>query len=217
MRLAQEWPFTGNNKIANNVNIIKLTSIRVGRSIKIGYSLITCLALLLVSSTALTEPNGSSEQEYNVKAAFIYNFSKFIDWPESASEKSTDFNICIVGSNPFGENTLSAISTKTTKQKNVKFLNIESVEQLSYCYIAYIDDSKSAFGKDIIHASKHHNVLTISDQNNFTSNGGAIELFTSNRKVRFKINLAASKRAQLIISSRLLDLAIKVENREAQQ
>jgi len=182
-----------------------------------GNCLTTCLLLLAFSGSTLADQEEENKKEYSVKAAFIYNFSKFIDWPELASQKSNEFNICIIGSNPFEKETLSKLSTKKTKAKNVKFLNISPYEKLPPCYIVFINTPENTVRQGIIRASKKHNVLTVSDQENFTSNGGAIELFTSNRKVRFKINLAATKRAGLEVSSKLLNLAIKVENREAQQ
>lgn len=189
------------------------TTVNNLRGILIAF-VMACLLSLSIPSLAIAAPDNIKAQEYGVKAAFLYNFSKFIDWPSSVIEKDNYFVICIVGNNPFNEETLASIGAKQTKNKDIRIKHVNSSKHITGCHIAFISNPETLLGKKVIDASRNQHVLTISDHKNFTSHGGMIELFTVNQKIRFKVNLFATKNADLHISSRLLSLALKVE-REA--
>jgi len=168
--------------------------------------------LLLLSSSQIVLAD--NVREYTIKAAFLYNFSKFIDWPEGTFIDASGFRICIAGKNPFSDKILSSISENKTKSLQVNIKRIGNDGIVKGCQIVFISEPSSILGKHIIKSNHQLNLLTVSDEPGFTAGGGVIELFSVNRKVRFKVNLKAAKIANLRISSRLLSLAVKVESGE---
>jgi hypothetical protein len=149
--------------------------------------------------------------EYQVKAAFLYNFTKFVEWPDKAfSNSTTPLNICILGRNPF-ENSIDIISDKSVQERitTVK-MNPDSI-QLNQCHILFISESENNRMAAILNRLDHSSVLTVADTEGFTSAGGMINLIMRDKKVCFEINLKAARKAGLKISSQLLSLAVRVQ------
>ncbi|RKY12525.1 MAG: hypothetical protein DRP65_01040 [Planctomycetota bacterium] len=180
-------------------------------------------------------------REYQVKAAFIYNFIKFIEWPgpagAEADQKSDENNepitIGIIGENPFG-NTFETVTKKKIKNKqvvikhfggfeknNIKYredsktkYKYKDADALKACQVLFVSGSESEYCKEIIDIVKDSYVLTIGENKDFLKTGGIIEFATEQKKVKFAINLIAAENAQLKIRSKLLRLAKKVIEKE---
>ncbi len=148
--------------------------------------------------------------EYQVKAAFLLNFTKFIDWPPAAlSDPNGPFTICILGDDPFG----SVLDQMTEGEKvgNHKVV----VERLqarptSGCQVLFVSRSE----KDIpdILGTVRPGVLTVGDKESFVSEGGVIGFVLDHRRVRFDISQSAAAKASLKLSSKLLSVARTIAN-----
>lgn len=148
--------------------------------------------------------------EYQVKAAFLYNFAKFVEWPETAfSGSKAPLNICILGENPFNES-LDDIRDKTVSGRPLSIRMNPGIEMLAQCHILFISASEKNRLSSIIHRLSNVRVLTVADMDGFTNAGGMIKLVMRDNKVSFDINLKSARLAGLKISSRLLKLANSV-------
>lgn len=151
--------------------------------------------------------------EYQVKAVLMYKIAKFVEWPEQAfSDASTPFNICVLGADPFGDN-LDFIRGKKVRGRQLNIRKFNHLSSLpSQCHALFISSSEKRHLHRILEKLGSHPVLTISDTKGFAKNGNMVNFVTKNNKIRFEINLDASRRAGLKISSQLLELAIIVSN-----
>jgi hypothetical protein len=184
------------------------------------YSLILILILLLVvvpRTPIASAESRSNSDEYKVKAAFLYNFAKFIEWPgDEAIHSDEPLTIGIYGKDPFGDY-LDQISEKATVNgRKLAILRFEQFLDLQPCHILFISQSEDRPNLERTVDTLHRwNVLTISDIENFAQRGGIIQFETDENQIRFKINTDAARRAELIISSQLLKLAsIVTDDRE---
>lgn len=145
--------------------------------------------------------------EYMIKAAFIYNFAKFIEWPEeSFTDAKSPLSLCILGQNPFG-NMLVSLGTEETGGRRLVIRESKRVEEAIGCHIVFISGSEKKNLKNILARFDNLNILTIGDMTNFAKSGGTIKLDKVEERIRFEINVDAARRAGLVISSEVLDLA----------
>ena len=169
-------------------------------------------ALLALSFYFASSLHGEtlSPSEYQVKAAFIYNFTKFIEWPRvKAGHQDETFDLCILGEDPFG-NDISSMEEKVSRGKGFKIRRQRELgdgEELQLCDILFISPSEEKNLTFIIEKVKNDETLTISDIDGFAQSGGVIGFITKNNKVALAINPGAAERAGLKISSKLLKLA----------
>jgi len=150
--------------------------------------------------------------EYIIKAAFLYNFSKFVDWPgEVFADDQSPIILCILGKDPFG-NVLESIEEKAVKGRKLMIKRREEIEDLERCHILFISRSEKRNLAQIFDKIADWHVLTVSDMDSFALQGGVIGLLTEEKKIRLQINLKAAQRRGVKISSKLLNLAQIVEN-----
>jgi YfiR/HmsC-like len=150
--------------------------------------------------------------EYKVKAVFIYNFAKFVEWPaEEPQKRNKVLTICVLGDDPFGAN-FNVIRGKTIKGRAVESKTIMSIEKAKDCDCLFISESEKSNVGEILGDLKDYKVLTISDMDGFLDAGGIIQFVLEKSKVRFLINMGVAKRAGFKVSSKLLELAKKVKN-----
>jgi hypothetical protein len=194
------------------------------------------IALALVIITGMVSPkvlaDSAASEEYQVKAAFLYNFIKFIDWPREKMADSNDIiTIGIIGKDPFGKS-FRPIENKQVKGRNViikRFKGLKDledskeknksalnkqIEEIKKCHLLFICRSEKQKLKKILNMVKGHHVLTVADTEGFLEAGSIIEFVMVERKVRFGINMAAGKQAKLKIRSQLLRLAEKIVEEE---
>ena len=163
------------------------------------------LFLLLVGFK--TGASASSIGEYQIKAAFLLNFIKFIDWPpEAFPNTDTPIIIGILGSNPFGD-AMEPLRQKRVKGRSFEIKKFMNVNTSDICHVLFISYSEKNELEDVIEQLKGRNVLTIGETTDFARMGGVINFIKVNNKIRFEINLAAAKQANLVISSKMLKLA----------
>ena len=147
--------------------------------------------------------------EYQVKAAYLYNFGKFVNWPAEAAATS-DFEVCVLGADPFGPLLDATVSDSTINGKRVVARRIARAPDAVSCRVVFIAASESLrLGSDLAVLSKLH-VLTVSDNPHFLERGGTIQFIFEGDRVRFAVNLTAAQEAGLTLSSELLKVATRV-------
>ena len=172
-----------------------------------------CLITLSLTLAGLPDSVGDAGAgepgftEYEVKAGFIYNVAKFVEWPEGSglSSKGT-ITLCVLGNDPFGK-VLDNIEGKMVKGKRLEIRRVSSLRELKDCQIAFISASEKEHLSRIADALREASVLTIGDTEGFISQGVIINFFMEGKKVRFEIDPERAKRSKLTISSQLLKLA----------
>ncbi len=154
--------------------------------------------------------------EYRVKAAYLYNFLKFVDWPGEGGEGSGPYIIGVVGEDPFGKELVS-IGEKTVKGRPLKIKYFKRVQELETCHILFVSVSETERIERILKRLDGMPVLTVGDVAGFAQRGGMISLVKKGKTIRFEINLEAAERSGLKISSKLLRLARIVEKQAPTQ
>ncbi len=153
----------------------------------------------------------ASVGEYQVKAAFLYNFAKFVEWP--VASVGNTIVIGVLGDDPFGPVLDFTFEGKTVAGKEFEVRRFQRIDQLQLCQVLFISDSEQENLSRILGALRDIPVLTVSDARNFVKAGGIIELVLEDKKIRFDINLTEARSSRLRISAPLLQLARKVEGK----
>lgn len=148
--------------------------------------------------------------EYQVKAAFVYHFAEFVDWPARAfAETNSPIVIGVLGKNVFGNYLAQMINGRTIQGHPLQFKALDSAADAADCQVLFISSSEKSHVPKILADLHGASILTVSETGNFIREGGMIYLFMDDQnRVRFQINNDAAKRAGLTISSKLLSLAI---------
>jgi hypothetical protein len=156
--------------------------------------------LLTLSSTAAEAPT-----ESQIQAAFLLNFTKFIEWPAGSLGPSySPFNICVMGSNPFGTTLDQVVAGEVVYGRKVAVQKIDRAPEAGFCQIVFTGTQDSDAK---LLARLGPGVLTVGVGQGFIRNGGMIGFVLENRRVSFEINRQAADSAGLVISSRLLAVA----------
>lgn len=156
-----------------------------------------------------------SATEYQVKAAFLFNFARFVEWPaEAFPSADSALQICVLGQDPFGRDFEQVIMDKTVNGHRIEVAHPEGVPQARACHILFVATSEKAHLPMILHGLKGASVLVVGDTAGFATLGGAINFVIDDSRVRFEINLKAAELAHLKLSARLLTVAKVVLNGE---
>lgn len=162
--------------------------------------------LLLLASTALAGAQSQLVDEYRVKAAFLYNFAKFVEWPADSFKAPADpITICVLG-NPFGGRLEDTVSGKQIDERRLIVREISDAAEAQGCNILFVANQKKR-AADLLGRVKASPILTVGDCENFAAAGGVIGFKLEGGRVRLEINVAAAERSRLRISSKLLSLA----------
>lgn len=146
--------------------------------------------------------------EHAVKAAFLYNFTKYVKWPESAFASPKDpLVVAVVGQDPFGKKLDEALKGKTVGMHPLSVVRWKSGAEIERCHLLFVSDSDASRLPRIVEACREKPVLLVGEARGFASRGGAIGFYIQDKKVRFEINPESARRAQLEVSSQLLKLA----------
>lgn len=144
--------------------------------------------------------------EYDVKAAFLVNFIKFVEWPESKISPDSTCSVCVLGNNPFGS-ALRVIQGKSVVGKRVITRLSKDAKGLRKCDVVFISSSEKDKLKEILEEIRNWNILTVGDMKDFARAGGVIQFIIEEDRVHFIINIDAADRAKLRVSSKLLRLS----------
>lgn len=158
---------------------------------------------------------GEGPTEYEVKAAYLYNFAKFVEWPaETFKDGSEPFVIAVVGRDPFGTALDQILAGKTVNGHPVAIRRVADAAQARGAHIVYLAAPEGGTVPLVLRRISRDGVLTVGDGRDFAAQGGIIGFRTEHRRVRFDINPHRAERAGLKVSSQLLKLARIVEEDE---
>ncbi len=169
--------------------------------------IIGCTGYFFVNSGFAADSGSSVSREYKIKAALIYNFLKFTEWPEGVGGGSSTVNICILGDDPFGD-ALAPIEARKIDNKQVKIRKIWDLNKVGKCNALFVGYSERNFLPKVVDIANKYSVLTIGEVRGFTEIGGTIGFVEQSGKIRFTVNMQSLKKANVKISSKLLELAI---------
>jgi hypothetical protein len=173
------------------------------------------LALLasmgILASIPAHRTSAARPTEYEVKAAYLFNFGRFVEWPLNApSRQAGDFSICVLGHDPFGPALDTTISGQKIDGKTVVARRIPDLGEAATCRELFISASEGKQLKEIFSNLGKLSVLTVSDMPDFMQQGGMVQFVVADERVRFAVNLAATQPAGLNLSSELLKVAAEV-------
>jgi YfiR/HmsC-like len=174
---------------------------------------VICMLALLAFSSALA-PSASlhaqskATSEYEIKAAYLYNFAKFVEWsPSGFSDPKQPLSICVFGRDPFGHALEDALLGKTIGDHPVAIGRAKQLADLTGCKIVFVSAAESPRISEILARFRSNGALLVGESEGFAAAGGAIQFVLDQNRVRFAINPDAADRAGLKISSKLLALA----------
>jgi hypothetical protein len=166
------------------------------------------VTIILFSVSPLARAQANPPGEYELKAAFLFNFAKFIDWPEGSFESpQSPFTICVVGPDPFGNILEDAMRGKMIGNRPLAIRRLKDKAGARLCQIEFVSSSESAHLAEILGSLHGANVLVVGDTSGFAASGGTIQFTLEDNRVRFAINIDAVDRSGLKFSSKLLSLA----------
>ena len=165
--------------------------------------------LVLLGAATLAFPQDFTEfTEYKVKAAFLYNFAKFIEWPqESFTDLEQPFVICILGEDPFGTVLERMLAGKKIRGRDFALKRFASINDFRACQILFIASSERRSLDGILPRVGGKPILTVSEVEGFAERGGMINFTMEELRVRFEVNVDALERKGLKANSQLLKLA----------
>jgi len=170
------------------------------------------LALILAAVPVGAQPLAIAAQEYQVKAAFLYNFVRFVEWPAHNGDPKTPIVIVVFGRDPFGPALDQAVWGKNLNGRTVMVRRTRQMSKVLPCHLVFVSAQERRRAPELVKAVEGHGVLTVGEAEDFLEQGGAVRFTTEDNKVRFVVNLEAVRRSGLKISSRLLSLARVVRN-----
>ena len=170
---------------------------------------------LLLGSFAARAANGQEIEEYQVKAAYLYNFAKFVEWPaQSFAGAASPIVICILGDDPFGGALHEVVRGKTASGRTLVIRAISDLPAARGCHILFISATEWRRTRLLLTSLSGAGLLTVGEAGGFGASGGIINFKLDGGRVRFQINVAAARQAGVQISSKLLSLAEIITTRD---
>jgi hypothetical protein len=168
---------------------------------------------ILLGTLATAGAQAQAADEYHVKAAFLYNFAKFVEWPPETFKGPTDaITICVLGIDPFGSALEETVNGKVVEGRPFAVRHTSDAKPASGCQIVFVSSSERKRSRSIVGDLKNSGVLTVGEMEGFGEDGGVINFKIEDGKVLIEINPDAAQQARLRISSKLLSLARIVRN-----
>ena len=170
------------------------------------------LALLWVGEGSSL--NGAAPTEYQLKAVFLMNFAKFVEWPTTAFRSAQNaLTICVLGENPFGHDLDDVVRGQVAADRALAVKRLAQVQREDNCHVLFVSAAEKTRTERILGVLRNAPTLTVGEGDDFAAAGGMIGLFIDDNKIRFEVNLDAADRAGLKISSKLLKLAKNVREK----
>jgi len=187
---------------------------------RVSVCVVVAAGVLLAGISWRAQAQQPKASEFQVKAAYLYNFGRFVEWPDrpdrpdrperNAPASSDPFEICVLGADPFGPTLDATLARETIAGKSVAAKRISRPQDIDDCRILFISSSEQDHLKEVLMALDKASVLTVSDIPRFSQRGGMIGFILDGNRVRFDVNLASAQDARLTLSSELLKVAMNV-------
>lgn len=165
---------------------------------------------LLAFGFGCASPANAETAEARLKVAFLYNFAKFVTWPEPYFSSQPDISLCVLGADPFGE-VLASLKQRTAQGRPLSIAVLESADKAKSCSVVFISTSEKPKIPQIAQVLADTNALTVSDIAGFAESSGMIELVNTDGKIAFDVNLDNARKASLNLSAQLLKVARAVK------
>lgn len=172
------------------------------------------LRLLLVSACLWPGHAGAqTASAHALKAAFLYNFAKFTEWPADALKAGGRMELCVAGDSLVADALERTIEGRLLDGHPLVVRVVDLDGEIGSCHLLYASGPAVPRWMQVVRASQHAPTFTVSDRRGFARDGGVAELIQEEDRLRFAINVAAAKRARLTLSSKLLSLATVIKER----
>lgn len=149
-------------------------------------------------------------KEYLVKAAFIYNFTKFVEWPgDKAISKQSSVDVCMVGDSGMAE-TAAVFKKASTVKLSISLVREKNISNLGHCHIVFISGGESGKLPGLLEAMKGRPILTVSDIDDFAEQGGMIGFVMVGDNIKLAANTKVAAASGLRIDAQLLEVAHQV-------
>jgi hypothetical protein len=169
------------------------------------------LGLLFILGNAIALA-AEGVDEYQVKAAFLYNFARFVEWPARTFKAPNEpLAICVLGQDPFGRWLEDTVNGKTVAERELVVKHISDTSKATSCKILFVSSSERRRLRTVLSGVRACGILTVGETGSFTSEGGMINFTLEEGRVRFEVNLEAAEQEGLRISSKVLSLARAVK------
>lgn len=163
------------------------------------------LAGLALGLATLLPATARAADEASVKAGYIFNFMKFVNWPQAAM--SQQIIVCVLGSNPFGS-VIETLNGREIRNSVIRVVTDVPLEQTKYCHVVFVSKSESGRLTPTLLRLRQMPILTVSDIEGFSGKGGIIELITgSDGDISFRVSQQSAEAVGLRVSSKLLSLS----------
>jgi hypothetical protein len=176
----------------------------------LGVTLAACLLVLGLPAARARVHAENVPEEYRLKAAFVYRFPQFVEWPPASWTGREALEICVSQPNPFGSSLAEFVEGESLKGKRFVVRQVTAKGPIESCHVLFVAQTPATTKSDLLARAASLPILTVGDSPRFLDLGGIINLRLVDRRVRFEINLAAADRAGLRLSSQLLRLAMTV-------
>jgi hypothetical protein len=173
-------------------------------------------AALAVLAAVLPGAHAQQALEVDVKAAFLYNFTKFVAWPQPGAP-SDPFRLCVVSDDGLRRSLERTIEGENVNGRPLQSLVPRTPEEARACQLLFVSRADGNRGEQLLAAVRDLPVLTISDTADFARRGGGIEFVLENNRLRFDVNVPGAERAGIKVSSRLLKVARRVHESPAKK
>ena len=165
---------------------------------------------------AIAGAQSDQPSEYAVKAAFLFNFTKFVEWPERTfSGPQAPIVIGIIGDDPFGDSLMRIVAGQKAQGRAILIAKYRRGDDLRRSQILFISASERLRSAEILASLQDASVLTVSDIDGFAEAGGTMQFVVQENRVRFVVNLDAATQSKLRVSAKLLALARVINHNEA--
>jgi len=163
---------------------------------------------LLLLFPGLHPSYAQAVSEYQVKAAYVYNFAKFVEWPaRDFASPTAPIQLCVLNDQSFESELNRIVKGKTVAGRPVAVIPVHGGEQSRRCHVLFINSSQNTQARNILEALRDTSVLTVGENKGFVEDGGIISFVLQDDRVQFEVNQRAANQAGLHISSRLLSVA----------
>jgi hypothetical protein len=157
-------------------------------------------------------------REYDLKAAFLFNFAQFVEWPADAFPAAdTPITIGILGTDPFGASLDDIVANEVVRNRKLVIRRYRTVQDVGPCHILFVSQAERGSTARILTELGHRSILTVGETPDFTARSGVIGFVVAQNRLKLRINLAAATGAGLTISSKLLRQAQIVGTERAPQ
>jgi hypothetical protein len=179
--------------------------------------LVRLLGLIAMALVAGSFPGGSAlaqgagAAEYEIKGAFLFNFARFAEWPNSAFSSTTQpLIIGIIGEDPFDSQILDGLAHKTVDGRPLVIRHFKDARDIDVCHLLFVGSVKAKELTAILDSVKGKSILTVGESSGFLTSGGMIRFCFEDQKIRFEVSLSRIKSASVKLSAKLLSVAIIV-------